>query len=42
MCRLAMVAERTDSRLAEFNYFRCLGCDLTITFTPGGNRKIDE
>jgi hypothetical protein len=42
MCRLAMIAERTDSRLAEFNHFRCLGCDLTITFTPPGTRKIDE
>jgi transposase-like protein len=42
MCRLAMVAERTDSRLAEFNHFRCLGCDLTITFTPAAGRSQDK
>ena len=41
MCRLAMVAERTDTRLVEFNHFRCLGCDLTITITPAGARKED-
>jgi len=38
MCRLAMVADRTDSRLADFNHFRCLGCDLTITFTSFADR----
>jgi len=41
ICRLAMVGERTDSKLAEFNSYRCLGCDLTITSTPAtrGNEK---
>jgi hypothetical protein len=36
-----MVGERTDSKLAEFNSYRCLGCDLTITSTPAtrGNEK---
>jgi hypothetical protein len=34
MCRLAMVGDKTDSRLAEFNVYRCLGCDLTITTAP--------
>ena len=34
ICRLAMVGERTDTKLAEFNVYRCLGCDLTITTMP--------
>jgi len=38
MCRLAMVADRTDTRLPEFNHFRCLGCDLTITIKPAAGR----
>jgi hypothetical protein len=38
MCRLAMVGDRTDSTLAEFNFYRCLGCDLTITITPTAER----
>ena len=42
MCRLAMVGDRTDSRLAEFNHYRCLGCDMTITFTPSAPRQRRE
>jgi hypothetical protein len=34
MCRLAMVGERTDGKIADFNSYRCLGCDLTITTMP--------
>jgi len=34
ICRLAMVGERSDSKLAGFNIYRCLGCDLTITTMP--------
>jgi len=34
ICRLAMVGERTDTKLAAFNVYRCLGCDLTITTMP--------
>jgi hypothetical protein len=37
-----MVAERTDAKLAEFNHFRCLGCNLTITIVPPETRKTDE
>ena len=39
MCRLAMVGGRTDNKPAEFNHFRCLGCDLTITISPTGTHK---
>jgi len=39
MCRLAMVAEGADNKSAEFNRFRCLGCDFTITITPTRTRK---
>jgi len=29
-----MIGDRTDSRIAEFNIYRCLSCDLTITSAP--------
>jgi len=32
ICRLAMVAGKTDDDLAEFNTYECLRCDLVITF----------
>jgi hypothetical protein len=41
ICRLAMVGERTDNNLSEFNSFRCLGCDLTITTTPAARSDED-
>jgi hypothetical protein len=35
-----MVGERTDGNLAEFDIYRCLGCDLTIaTMPPGRNNE---
>jgi len=34
ICRLAMVGDRTDTDLVEFNIYRCLGCDLTISTMP--------
>jgi hypothetical protein len=34
MCRLAMVGDKTDSRLAAFDIYRCLACDLTISTAP--------
>jgi hypothetical protein len=42
MCRLAMVADRTDTRLSEFNRFRCVGCDLTITIKPAAGRSSEN
>jgi hypothetical protein len=42
MCRLAMVGDRTDSCVAGFNVYHCLGCDLTISSTPPASRDEDE
>jgi hypothetical protein len=42
MCRLAMVADRTDARILDFNHFRCLGCDLTITIKPAAGRSNEK
>jgi hypothetical protein len=34
VCRLAMVGDKSDSRLTEFDIYRCLACDLTISTAP--------
>jgi hypothetical protein len=42
VCRLAMLGDKTDSRLAEFDIYRCLACDLTISTTPNSAGEGDD
>jgi hypothetical protein len=42
ICRLVMVGEKSDAHANDHNIFRCLACELTITFTPPPPREHDR
>jgi hypothetical protein len=39
ICRVAMVGDRSDSRLPECDLYRCLSCDSSIAMAPSAARR---
>jgi hypothetical protein len=42
VCRMAMIGGRSKPESREFDIYRCLQCDLTITTVPANHRQAAD